>query len=410
MSEHNEIHSLPPKLCDLVERELEPDENFVWIGQPKPTFFVGGYGFLEILIGMNVSGGIIIWMCAGVGMGAPLWFLLLASPFLLIALCLLCSPMFTRRNLKNTIYAITDRRVIIFAASFFSMNIVSFAPNELGKLRRGRRLNGNGDIYFGDPIGKQPIPKKSIADGFYNLLQPMEVERLLKNLAAQTQEETTLEQLNDPPLLQRFGVAPRNLPISVCMYLRLCSTSLPLLGWLIAGLTLMFSLLTMIATFPEDMEQDRLKIVLFISLFAFIGLCFPISSWFAGGRAIRLLQYGIATKARFLGPNPTNENSEQSPKFDFEYLVDDQTYTVTAQAQNDFQLSRLTDTKSKVVFYDPMQPDRSVVLDGLPCGIQFDEWTGQFRVNPLCNALPLLAATIVCGEIIAIIVLAVFTN
>jgi hypothetical protein len=59
------------------------------------------------------------------------------------------------------------------------------------------------------------------------------------------------------------------------------------------------------------------------------------------------------------------------------------------------------------VFYDPMQPDKSVVLDGLPIGIHLDEMTGQFWTNPLRCVFPLVMASIVCAEIVAIVVLAI---
>jgi len=91
-------------------------------------------------------------------------------------------------------------------------------------------------------------------------------------------------------------------------------------------------------------------------------------------------------------------------KVDFEYQVDGETYTASVQA---LDTSRLTNAKVKVVLYDPMQPGRSIVLDGLPHGIHLDELTGRFWGNPLRCAIPLLAATIVCGEIIAILVMLV---
>ena len=79
-------------------------------------------------------------------------------------------------------------------------------------------------------------------------------------------------------------------------------------------------------------------------------------------------------------------------------------YKASARA---LDTSRLTDEKYKTVLYDPMEPKQSIVLDGLPRGIRFDESTRRFWVNPLRLVLPLLLATIVCGEIVAIIVLAI---
>ena len=140
-------------------------------------------------------------------------------------------------------------------------------------------------------------------------------------------------------------------------------------------------------------------------MFGVSGLCFPIYSWFAGGKAIQMLQYGTAVGARYLGKNPTGTSYNNRPvmKVNFEYQVAGETYTASAQALDTF---RLTDAKQKVVFYDPMVPERSVVLDGLPSGIHLDELTCRFWTNPLYCFFPLLAAAIVCGQIAAIVVLA----
>jgi len=142
-------------------------------------------------------------------------------------------------------------------------------------------------------------------------------------------------------------------------------------------------------------------------LFGVIGLCFPIYSWFVGGKAIHLLRDGTVTGARFLGMVATNtsvgskHNSKPIMKVNFEYQVDGERYTASAYA---LDTSRLTNDKYKTVLYDPIKPDKSVVLDGLPEGVRLDEMTGRFWVNPLCVVFPLLAATIVSGQIVAIVV------
>jgi hypothetical protein len=147
-------------------------------------------------------------------------------------------------------------------------------------------------------------------------------------------------------------------------------------------------------------------------LFGCIGLFFPIYIWLAAGKTIRLLRDGVATDARYVGMEqiPGSQEDEElgmyEMKVNFEYEVDGKMHTKFVKVSNT-DTSRLTDGKYKVVLYDPMKPEQSVVLDGLPCGIHFDESTREFRTNPLRCVLPLLAATIVCGEIIAIIVLVI---
>jgi len=141
-------------------------------------------------------------------------------------------------------------------------------------------------------------------------------------------------------------------------------------------------------------------------LIGLIGISFLIYSWFAGGKAIRFLQEGEAAKARFLGMNPTGTLINKKPvmKANFEYQVEGSMYTASATA---LDTSRLTDAPCEVVFYDPMQPDKSIVMDGLPRGIYFDELMGQFGANPLHCVFPFLAAAVVCCEIAAIVLFVV---
>ena len=144
-------------------------------------------------------------------------------------------------------------------------------------------------------------------------------------------------------------------------------------------------------------------IIPFVGMF---GLGFPLYLWLAGGKAIHLLQDGTATSAKYVGMNHSGISANKVPvmKVNFEYQVDEKKYTASVHAVD---TSRFTDAEYRVVFYDPIEPKRSVVWDGLPRGLRIDELTRRFGVNPLRYALPLLAATLVCGEIIAIIVLAI---
>jgi len=55
-----------------------------------------------------------------------------------------------------------------------------------------------------------------------------------------------------------------------------------------------------------------------------------------------------------------------------------------------------------------MEPKQSMLLDKMPRGIYFDELTGRFGVNPLRLVPAFLLAALVCGEIVAIIVIAIW--
>ncbi|MCL2346876.1 MAG: hypothetical protein FWC50_01305, partial [Planctomycetaceae bacterium] len=101
-----------------------------------------------------------------------------------------CSPVFTRRNLKNTVYAITDRRAIVIVKSFFSTKVVSVQPDDLAELQCKEKSNGTGDLLFdGSCFNSRQAPGTISTNGFYNIPEVREVERLLKNLAAQATKE-----------------------------------------------------------------------------------------------------------------------------------------------------------------------------------------------------------------------------
>jgi hypothetical protein len=148
-------------------------------------------------------------------------------------------------------------------------------------------------------------------------------------------------------------------------------------------------------------------IFLAVGLFCgIIGLGALMYAWFTGGQAVRLLQDGTATGARFLDMELTNMrvNRKRVMAINFEYQVAGVCYQATAHA---LKTARLIDGKSKTVLYDPTEPETSVVLEGYS-KIRFDELSGQFWTNPLHCVLPFLAAFIVTAEIAAAIVLAIW--
>ena len=410
MSRHYETHTLPSALRDLVEQELEPDEKLLWIGQPIPAFFVGIVSVLPLLMGFPSTAFSIFWIYSAIGMGAPLFFALFGIPFVLVGLSMLCSPLFTRRKLKNTIYAVTDKRAIILVKFFITAKI-SVWPVDMGALQCKEKSDGSGHILFSAyGFTNEKAPGMFPVSGFFNIPDVREMEQLLKTLAAQTTQETEeepepIDHHADLPILVQLESVPRDLSLAVRLYLRLCSFFLPLLGWIFAGVGFAI-ILGAVSQFGKEDIGGILAFSGFGLVFVVGGLGFVIYSWLTGGKSIRLLQNGVATQAKRFATNPTcmTVNSKRVIKVDFQYQVEGKTYTASARAVD---ISRLTDTKYKVVLYDPLQPSRSIVLDGLPRGIRFDEWTNQFRVNPLRFVLPLLAATIVAGEVIAIIVAAI---
>jgi len=411
MSQPNEKRTLPPRLRDLVKLELRQGEKVLWFGQPVVWFSQGpvAFGYFQFPIFITILAGIFIDRLP-VADGALSFFGAFTIWCLLFGLTVLCGILLMRRDLKNTVYVITDQRAIIFVRYYYVTRIVSFTPQELGEIQCKEKENGIGDVFVSDSKRNtwrtgalEQIPTNRFLD--LDILEAKKVERLLKKLAAQTTNQTTkkpqaTEQVDDLPILQQLTSVPRSLPFSVQLHLRLCS---PTFGWLLAGGGFLFALVaTVFAGGSGDDIGVALVPMIAGALCGAIGLYFPIYAWFTAGKTIRLLRNGTATKAKFLGLDSADAKVGGSPmmKMNFEYQVDGETYPVSTKA---LDTSHLTDTKSTVVFYDPMSPDRSVVLETLPQGIRLDELTGRFRTNPLRFAFPILAATVVCGEIVMIV-------
>src|SRR5262249_8379046 len=80
-------------------------------------------------------------------------FPLFGLPFVLIGLGMLSSPFWLRRKAKRTCYALTDRRAIVWeAGSFGSVQVLSYRPAELTKIRRVEYPDGTGDLVFEEEI------------------------------------------------------------------------------------------------------------------------------------------------------------------------------------------------------------------------------------------------------------------
>ena len=192
-----ETNSLPTQLQDLVERELEPDEELIWVGQPIPIYFTAS-SIAAVLFAIPWTLFALFWICGTAGFKIPAFgpemlFPLFGVPFVLVGLGMFCSPLFVRAWLKKTAYVITDQRAIIFAGAFFSTKIVSFPPEELGKLQRKEKADGIGDVLFGGTSfadahlagQNQQIPGLP-TNGFWNITILLCTSRWVMWSAAQT--------------------------------------------------------------------------------------------------------------------------------------------------------------------------------------------------------------------------------
>lgn len=214
------LAALPEQLRDMVERELDEGETVVWADRPIPMWLTRATLPL-VLFGIPWTAFTIFFMvlvvtstwdaqkndanpdAAAAPAGAqasedaaenkgrglpitPLFGVLFCTPHLLIGLGLLSSPYWKRRAMLRTVFAITDRRALVFQGGFFSTTVRSFEPDTLKKLHRTTRAKGVGDICFETPppSGGTAVATLSFAGnaGFYNIRNVRDVERLLRNI------------------------------------------------------------------------------------------------------------------------------------------------------------------------------------------------------------------------------------
>jgi hypothetical protein len=110
----------------------------------------------------------------------PLW----GIPFILIGLGLLSSPYWGARKLRQTVYAITDRRAILMEGGR-SRTVRSFPPAKLTGLFRREHKDGSGDIVLqqrGHRDSDGDLRTTEIA--FRRIPDVHDVERRLRSLAA----------------------------------------------------------------------------------------------------------------------------------------------------------------------------------------------------------------------------------
>jgi hypothetical protein len=157
---------LPADVRMTIENELAAGEKAYWIGQPNPRAYARG-AIGMVIFGIPWTGFALFWTFMASGgfwglFGDKKWepgsesgpfkyfnvcFGLFGVPFILIGLFLLSSPIWMRRKARKTVYAVTDKRVVIFEAGYFgSYKVASYGPDRLGAIERVQRADGSGDL------------------------------------------------------------------------------------------------------------------------------------------------------------------------------------------------------------------------------------------------------------------------
>ncbi|MBZ0281008.1 MAG: hypothetical protein K8L97_09720 [Anaerolineae bacterium] len=163
--------SIPPEIENAVESELLADENLLWCGKPNALRRVfGQQGNWVWLLLMLPTLFMIVRFSGGIAALSLMVFLVGLAGFI--------SALRNYFTTRNTIYAITDQRVLILSRG----QSVSYGAKDLDKIER--HGDDPGDIIFRETVRVQtgmygmPISRRQ-PEGLFTIRHARQVEALL---------------------------------------------------------------------------------------------------------------------------------------------------------------------------------------------------------------------------------------
>jgi hypothetical protein len=164
--------TIPSSLREAIVREMGPDEQMRWFGQPRPTtFLLGSLGL--VLFGIPWTAFALFWTAGAAGFEVPdlenpgweLLFPLWGLPFIAVGLGMLSSPVWAIRRALRTAYLVTNKRAIIMEGGR-SRTVRSIGPESFGNILRREHSTGRGDIVFSgaaETLVQDPAVKERIS-------------------------------------------------------------------------------------------------------------------------------------------------------------------------------------------------------------------------------------------------------
>jgi hypothetical protein len=128
---------------------LGPAEHLLWSGQPKQGLFLRPADAAVVPFSIMWGGFALFWEWEVMHTSAPFFFRLWGVPFVLAGLYFMVGRFFTDARVRaNTLYGLTNQRIIILAGLFASTT-KSLSLNTLSELSITERADRSGTITFG---------------------------------------------------------------------------------------------------------------------------------------------------------------------------------------------------------------------------------------------------------------------
>jgi hypothetical protein len=138
------------KVLPELARELAPTEKVLWTGEPRQGVILRPADAFLIPFSLMWGGFAIFWEVSVVVAGAPMFFLLFGSVFVVVGLYLIAGRFFFEARQRNrTFYAVTNERVIV-VSGLLNRTVNSIDLRTLGQMSLAERKDGSGTIVFGN--------------------------------------------------------------------------------------------------------------------------------------------------------------------------------------------------------------------------------------------------------------------
>ncbi|HEV3255374.1 MAG TPA: hypothetical protein VG013_00710 [Gemmataceae bacterium] len=139
--------SVSSELAARVANELDAGERLIWAGQPRLDLAMRS-AYLLVPCGVVFTGFALVWIVVAVvvsaGLMAPC-----SLPFVAVGILLMASPVWLRRRARQTMYALTDRRAIVWEPAWWgTVTVRDYTAAGLGRMSRTERADGSGDLVF----------------------------------------------------------------------------------------------------------------------------------------------------------------------------------------------------------------------------------------------------------------------
>jgi hypothetical protein len=135
-----------------IRNELLTHERLLWTGQPRQGIVLRGYDAFLIPFSILWGGFAIFWMVMAATMGAPIFFVLFGTPFVLVGLYMIFGRFWVEARMRaHTFYGLTEDRVII-VSGIYRRQAKSLNLDTIADVTLTEYANGRGLITFGPTL------------------------------------------------------------------------------------------------------------------------------------------------------------------------------------------------------------------------------------------------------------------